>query len=56
MLDVSSASTSAFQIINTVASEKIKAFVEQNVKERRDKIYNSDKSKIAILPAFKAAI
>ncbi len=30
--------------------------MDKKVDERRDKIYNSDKSRISILPAFKAAI
>ncbi len=56
VLDVRPLWPSLFQVINSRAPAKLKALVQKVVKERRDEIYNSDKSKIAILPAIKAAI
>jgi len=42
--------------MNTLDSERIKSFVEAKVEERKNKIYDGDRSQISILPAFKAAI
>jgi hypothetical protein len=56
VLDVSTASLSSLQVINTLESAKLKKFIDEKVAERRSKIYDNDKSKISILPQFKKAI
>jgi len=42
--------------MNTLDPERLKHFVDEKVEERKAKIYDSSKSHISILPAFKAAI
>ena len=43
-------------MINTIDGQKLRTYVNKVIEERKKKIYESDKSKIKILPKFKEAI
>ncbi len=43
-------------MINTLDTDRLQAFVQGAIEERKNKIYNSAKNSIQILPAFKDAI
>ena len=56
VLDVGYQTLSHLKVINTIDGDRLKAFVQKAIHDRKIKITTSAKNSIEILPVFKAAI